>query len=182
MKSLILLLVGFLFYVNCCEGQRVYSDEQLIKYLPKGEREFQLSKQSFTLCDTSIISPNAVFVLSEYLCGQKCDSLHTFIRFFSDGKVFVSFPYQTYPKVHEFNDLSYGKYGRYIVKDGDIKIELYMNKQHGLMYMYAKPVNRGIQFYKTTGRGLGRILKVTRTTDAGFYRKDYTRLYNWPNN
>ena len=76
----------------------------------------------------------------------------------------------------ELNDRGYGKYGYYIVKDGKIKIELYMNRQHGMMYMFAKPVSTGIQFYKSQPTGfllLGGLFNATRTTDGGFYKKGY---------
>jgi hypothetical protein len=46
------------------------------------------------------------------------------------------------------------------------------------MYIFAKTVSNGIQFYKTTGRGRGQIMKVGKETDGGFYRKDYAKFYN----
>ncbi len=154
-----------------CNAQQAYSEEYQKKYLPKKEKKFVLSKQLFVLNDTAIISPNNVYV--NVLIGPppQGNSFYTYMRFFNDGKVFVSFPYLRHPTIEEFNDMTYGKYGRYIVKDGEIKIELYMNRQHGMMYMFAKPVSKGIQFYKTTGRGIGQILKVSKTTDGGFYQK-----------
>ena len=92
--------------------------------------------------------------------------------------MFVSFSYLSYPSVEEFNDLSYGKYGRYIIQDGKIKVELYMNKQYGMMYMYAKTTARGIQFYMSSATGMGGIFTRSRTTDGGDYRKAYTKFYN----
>ena len=161
----------FILSIHYCNAQHLYSEEQQKRYLPKKEKKFILSKELFTLSDTFFVSPKVVFVSSEFLCGQKCDYLFTYMRFFTDGKVFVSFPYLSYPNIQEFNDLTYGKYGRYVIKDGHIKIELYMNKQHGVMFMFAKPVLNGVQFYKTTGTGIGQILKVSKTTQGGFYRK-----------
>ena len=163
-------------YINYCDAQRALTDDQLVRYLPKKEKKFELSKKQFALSDTTIISQNAVYVLSEYLCGQKCDSLYTYMRFFNDGRVFVSFTYLSYPSKKELSDFSYGKYGRYIVDNEKIKVELYMDRQDGIMYMFARHVSDGIQFYKTSGRGIGQIIKVTRTTDDGYYRKTYTNF------
>lgn len=166
--------------LDCCIAQRVYSEVDQKRNLPKKIEEFKLDKQPFTLADTVIVSPNAVYVYADYLCGLKCDSMYFFIRFFNDGKIFWSFPYYSYPKEKEFNDLYYGKNGRYIVVDKKLQVEIFADKQSGIMYMFARPAADGIQFYKSTGRGLGKIMKVKRTTDGGFYRKAYTNLYNRP--
>jgi hypothetical protein len=178
MNCKILFIVSLIVRVSYCNAQQLYSAEVQKSYLPQKELKFNLSKKLFALNDTSIISCNATYVLSEYLCGEKCDSLYTYMRFFNDGRLFVSFPYLSYPGAKEFNDLNYGRYGRYIVKDGIIKTELYINKHDDMMYMFAKPVSNGIQFYKTTGRGIGQVMKVSKGTDAGLYKKDYTLLYN----
>lgn len=184
MKSKILFIVGFVICVHYCFAQRAFTDEQLKRYIPKKEKKFKLSKQSFTLSDTSIVSTNAVYVLTleeverkNYEIVKRTNS-YTYMRFFNDGKVFVSFSYLSYPSVEEFNDLSYGKYGRYVVENGEIIVELYMDNKYGIMFMFAKPVSTGIQFYASSFRR--HALIKNRSTDGGFYKKDYTKLYNFP--
>lgn len=180
MNKTVVAIVLCLVLGNCaCYAQRELSPEAQKPYLPKGTIKFELAEQPFMLTDTAVVSANAVYTRSGYFCGAKCDSSFTYMRFFEDGRVFVSFSYLSYPGVAEFNDLSYGKFGRYRIEEGGIlKVELYMDRQHGVMYMFAKPVSQDIQFYKTTGRGAGQVLKVTKTKKGGFYRKGYVKLYN----
>lgn len=85
----------------------------------------------------------------------------------------MSFAYLSFRTKEEFNDLSYGKFGRYLIKNGEIKVEMYMDKQDGVIYMYAKPILLGIQFYKVTASGFGQFMKVRRGTDGGLYEKHY---------
>lgn len=164
----------FIFLAECSFSQRALTDEQMKRYLPKKEVKFHLSETPVELIDTSILTLKGIYLQSEYLCAEKCDTLFTYMRFFSDGKVYVSFAYLSYPTKKEFYDLSYGKFGRFIIEDSNkIKIELFMNREHGIMYMWARPTENGIQFYKTSGRGLGQILKVSRERDGGYYQKVY---------
>jgi hypothetical protein len=92
--------------------------------------------------------------------------------------VFISFAYLSYPSVEEFNDLSYGKYGRYIVKDGEVIVEIYMDKVWGVMCMFAKPLSKGIQFYALAGRP--KAIFKNKNHGKSFYQKAYTKLYNYP--
>lgn len=183
MKSKILFIVSFVVSVHYCCAQRAFTDEQLKKEIPKKEVKYKLSKQAFALSDTSIVSINAVYVLTfeeverkNYEVVKRSNS-YTFMRFFNDGRVFISFAYLSYPSIEEFNDLSYGKYGRYIAENGEITIEFYMNKQYGVMFMFAKPITSAIQFYATSFRR--HALIKNKSTDGGFYKKEYTKLYNW---
>jgi hypothetical protein len=183
MKSKTLFIISFVISVHYCFAQRAFTDEQLKKELPKKEIKYKLSKQAFTLNDTSIVSSNAVYVLmleeverKNYEVVKRSNS-YTFMRFFNDGRVFISFAYLSYPSAEEFNDLSYGKYGRYILKDGEIIIEFYQNRQYGVMFMFAKSVPTGVQFYATAYKM--KALIKNRSTDGGYYKKDYPKLYNY---
>src|SRR6218665_1103160 len=148
MKSKTLFIVSFFLSVHYSFAQRALSEKTINRYsLPHKKVKYKLSKQPFILNDASIVPTNAVFVSSEYLCGEKCDTSYVFMRFFNNGRVFVSFSYLSYPSVEEFNDLSYGQYGLYIVKDGEVIVEIYMDKASGVMCMFAKPLSTGIQFY-----------------------------------
>ena len=177
MKSKTLFIISFVLCVYHSFAQRELSEEQKNKYLPHKKVKYKLSKQAFILNDTSIVSTNAVFVASEYLCGEKCDTSYTFMRFFNDGRVFISFVYLSYPSAEEFNDLSYGKYGRYIVKEGEVIVEVYMDKVWGVMCMFAKPLSTGIQFYALAGRP-NAIFK-NKNHGKSFYQKTYPKLYNY---
>jgi len=165
-------------------AQRAFTDDQLKKEFPRKEVKYKLAKMPFELSDTSFVSINAVYILqlheTEWKDYKRVDSTtsYTYMRFFNDGRVYISFAYLSYPTAEEFNDLSYGKYGRYVVKDGKITVEFYMNRQYGVMFMFATPVRTGVQFYATSG-GM-KPLFIERDTTGGYYRKDYTDLYTWP--
>lgn len=180
MKNKITFLFSSILSVCFCNAQPAFSKEQLRAYLPKKEAKFKLPRQFFN--DSTVISTNAIYIKTSeeeeqenYQVTKRVESF-IYLRFFNDGRIFISFPYLSYPNNEEFNDLTYGKFGRYVVKDKEIKIELYMDKEDGMMYMFANPVANGIQFYKSTGTGVGEVLKVSKTTDEGFYRKDYAKL------
>ncbi len=179
MKNKLLAIFCVLFFVNYCMGQRAFSMDQLKRYIPKKVPKFTLAKYTSILADTSILSTKVVYIKTSseeerkgYKVVNKTTS-YTVMRFFDSGKVFISFPYLSYPSHAEANDFIYGKFGYYIIKNGKIKIELYMDKWDGRMYKFARSVYNGIQFYKLSGTGIGQILKVSRSTDDGFYHKDY---------
>ena len=117
-----------------CLAQREFPNYDIKKELPKKEIKYKLAKQALSLSDTTLINSKVAYISSEYLCGFGCDSSYTIMRFFDDGKVFISATYLSYPKFAEFNDLNYGRYGRYIVKDGKIIVEFYQNKQYGIQF------------------------------------------------
>lgn len=167
------VLAFFQFFI--CNSQCAYTIDELKEFLPKKEIKFKLNKKPFLLIDSSIVSNKIRFVniieeenRKDYKIVTSIKS-YTFIKFFDDGRVFVSFPYLSFPNKVEFNNYSYGKFGRYIFNKNKIKIELFMDRRDGVMFMYAKVVNNGILFYKTTGVGLGQIMKVSNTTDGGQY-------------
>jgi hypothetical protein len=171
-----ILIIGFLLLqLNNSYGQRVFSDETLKNYLPKKEKRFTLSKKPFVLKDTNVVSLNAIYSrkLTE-VDNNVIESveLYNFIKFFPDGRVFFSFPYISFPTRKEIDDFTYGKFGRYVVNGEKIKIEFFMNKQDGIMFLYANPTFPGLQFYKTTGSGfLGKNLKVN------MIKEDYSKEY-----
>ena len=71
--------------------------------------------------------------------------------------------------------MTYGKYGWYVIKDGEIIIEFYQNRQYGVMFMFAKTVSTGIQFYATSYNMNAKI--KNKSTEGGYYQKKYTRKF-----
>src|SRR5687767_12514293 len=126
MKGKIFLIISVIFSVHFCHAQRALTMEKMEDYLPPKTTKFELSNQLFELKDTSIITPNAVYVIEskDVVTSKK---RYTYLRFFNDGKAFISFAYLSYPGVEEFNDLSYGRPAFYTIKDGDVIIEFYMD-------------------------------------------------------
>ena len=162
----VLMVFGFALH-----AQRALTDEQTKRYQPPATLEYFLSSQPFELKDSTVISVSAVYVSKQYLCAEKCDTLYNFMRFYSDGRVFVSFEYKSYPSVDEIKDDQYGKFGRYVVQMNQIKVELYQSRQHGIEFMHAKPVNDGLRFFKTT-RTVERKQKVYKGKDNVLYKKN----------
>jgi hypothetical protein len=183
MKGKIFLLIIVISSLNICHAQRALKKEEMEDYLPGVTAKFELSNQLFELKDTSVITSNAVYVLeSKDLVTSK--KKYTYLRFFVDGKAFISFAYLSYPGVEEFNDLSYGRPAFYTIKDGQVIVEFYMDKAWGVMSMVARPSPTGIEFYKLTGgpdiKTKTKEKSANNRTDNSFYKKVYTRLYNWP--
>ena len=146
MKNKLLAIFCVLFFVNYCMGQRAFSMDQLKRYIPKKVPKFTLAKYTSILADTSILSTKVVYIKTSseeerkgYKVVNKTTS-YTVMRFFDSGKVFISFPYLSYPSHAEANDFIYGKFGYYIIKNGKIKIELYMDKWDGFYHKdYINP-------------------------------------------
>ncbi|MCS3799159.1 hypothetical protein [Niastella sp. OAS944] len=114
----------------------------------------------FELKDTSVISPNAVYVRGK--------NTYSFIRFFKDGKALVSFDYLSYPTEEQFNDFSYCRPAYYTIKDDQVIVEFYQGKASGVMRMVARRLNNG-----------GLEFSFSQKQETGFYRKDHTKLYKW---
>src|SRR5687767_11174742 len=108
MKKIIVLIVNTIILVHYSSAQRAVKPEDMEDYLPPKSTKFALANQLFELKDTSVITPNAVYVMEQKQV-VKPPKTYTYIRFFKDGKAFISFSYLNYPNEEEFNDLSYGR-------------------------------------------------------------------------
>lgn len=168
-----LILIVLLFSVYSSFSQKALNDEQIKKYLPKKEIKYKLSRKTYFLADTAFVSLNAIYLNSEYLCGNGCDTFYTYLRFFEDGRVFFSFSYMSNPTKEELNDFSYGKFGRYIIqKDSIITIELYQDRYTGIEFLHAKKTENGIQFFSHGVRNPKCIFNK-KDTSGGYYEKKY---------
>jgi hypothetical protein len=146
-------------------GQKVLSKESQLSQSPPLKIKYRLDKK-FVSPGNNVISYEDIYLRKEYLCGLRCDTMFTFIRFYSDGRVFVSFPYRTMPTTEQIMDLSYGKYGRYVTRETNkVIVELYMTKQYGVMFMYGTILSDTLQFYATSNRY--KPLFKQRETDGG---------------
>jgi|GEM_PF-1398532 len=179
----ILVIVVLLFVNKLIVAQRAFTDNQLKNEFPKKAVKYKLAKMPFELADTLSVSTNSIYVYQRKTNPNDPKHInipfsYKYMRFFEDGRVYISFAYLGYPTTAEFNDLGYGKFGRYLVNDNKITIEFYMGRQYGVMFMFAHPVPTGIQFYASSGSM--RPLFVEKDTTGGYYRKHYANLYNWP--
>jgi hypothetical protein len=203
MNRIAILLLSSSFIAHYTYAQRAVREEDMAYYLPKKTTRFKLANQLFELKDTSVISPNAVYVQEmisrEYANYQLISETKTynFIRFFKDGKALISFDYLSYPTEEQFNDFSYCRPAYYTIKDDQVIIEVYQDKQWGVIDMVARRLNNGgLEFYRQAGDPDVKIRKNDKDTsvnrkdnkpkspflykrETAFYRKDYTKLYKW---
>jgi hypothetical protein len=202
MKRIVMLLLSSSFIAHYTYAQRAIKEEDMRDYLPKKTTRFELANQLFELKDTSVISPNAVYVQEmisrEYANYQVISETkrYNFIRFFKEGKALVSFDYLSYPTEEQFNDLSYCRPAYYTIKDGQVIIEIYQDKQWCVINMVARRLNNGgLEFYRLARDPDVKIRKNDKDTSVNrkdnrpkgvfykrettFYRKDYTKLYKW---
>ena len=202
MKKTTILLLSSLIAAHFSHAQRALREEDLANNLPKKTTKFELANQLFELKDTTVISPNAVYVqemvTQEYANYQVISETKTynFIRFFKDGKALVSFDYLSYPTVEQFNDFSYCRPAYYTIKDGQVIVEIYQDKVWNVQSMVARRLNNGgLEFYRLANAPDVKIKQHDKDTsvnrkdnkpkgffykrETAFYRKDYTKLYKW---
>ena len=97
MKCKTLFIISFVISIHYCFSQRAFTNDQLIKEFPKKEVKYKLSKRANALSDSSVVSANAVYVLESEEVEHKNDEIvrklksYTWMRFFNDGRVFISF-------------------------------------------------------------------------------------------
>jgi hypothetical protein len=202
MKRIAILVVSSLITTHYAQAQRALKQEDLAYNLPSKTTKFELANQLFELKDTSVISPNAVYVQEmvsqEYANYQVISETKTynFIRFFKDGKALVSFDYLSYPTAEQFNDFSYCRPAYYTIKDSQVIVEIYQDKVWNVQSMVARRLNNGgLEFYKLAKDPDVKIRKNDKDTsvnrkdnrpkefffkrETALYRKDYTKLYKW---
>lgn len=172
MKNKIILVLGIVFCVHYfCGAQQALTKEQQEKYYPAKKRKFKLAKKVFVLTDTSVITTNAVYVNEQLPIAQEQYATYVYFRFFNDGRMFISYPYKSYPSAEEFNDLSYGEYMRYVIEDGGrIKMEVVGN-YNKLAFIYGKSYGDKIMTYVTR-----RDWKKDRPQPRSVYQKKNTPL------
>jgi hypothetical protein len=177
MKRIVIFLLSSSFIAHYTYAQRAIKEEDIKNYLPPKTTRFELAHQLFELKDTSVISPNAVYVQEtvsrEYANYQVISETkrYNFIRFFKDGKALISFDYLSYPTAEQFNDFSYCRPAYYTIKDDQVVVEIYQDKQWGVMNMVARRLNNGgLEFYRLANDPDVKIKKNDKDTSVN--RKD----------
>jgi hypothetical protein len=135
-------------------AQRLKSDDILKKYesYQRPKSKFKLYKKNKIAEHKALkvlpIDTNAVYVSGMFDKYQN-DTIYTYFRFFSNGEVFLSHEYISFPTEQEFNDLSYGKWGMYTVKEGELIMEIFVRGFPSVYwYNYAKIESEKLKFYK----------------------------------
>lgn len=79
---------------------------------------FSLAEKATPLNSTGLIDTNAIYV-------EKFNRDYSFIRFFSDGRVFESHNLNYFPTNEDINNLGYGRAGYYKIVENELVIETF---------------------------------------------------------
>jgi hypothetical protein len=87
--------------------------------------KFWMYRSDSVLVDTSRIRIDGVYFWQKEIkqLDGNLKRLHSFCRFFENGRVFFSCAYASPPSLIELNDLCYGNYGHYKVENNLLIIE-----------------------------------------------------------
>lgn len=186
MRIVIVILSLILLISFDTDAQRAISNKFYQKFnekfpqVPRNEFKFNKRKYINRLKNKNIwnlIDTNAVYI-SKFYFSQINDSAYSFSRFFSTGEIFISDPYLTIPTDSQCNDLSYGKWNMYTIKNnGDIVIE---TPAYGdfvkWYYNYGNIEDDKITWYKTH---LGRLITNANQRIHFVWYKKKVKLYNY---
>lgn len=119
-------------------------------------------------------------VYESSLLDETGDSTYSFIRFFSDGRVFLSDRYSHKPQEVDFNSLKSGQKAYFdVVEKGNVRIEFYINGKDGYDYYYYKVYEDSIVCYlhrtNINGGTKNKLNFVKKRKDAKLmtYEKDW---------
>jgi hypothetical protein len=154
-KLFLLFFVIVLFPVEIL-AQRVLTNEEL----KENDYSYQHPKKKFKFAKNKYIArlktltpfpidTNAVYTSSSFNSNIK-DTTYYFFRFFGTGEVFISYEYRNMPTEKECNDLTYGNWGMYNFKKGNLITESrVLHDFVAFHYNYAKiDKNNNLRFYK----------------------------------
>jgi hypothetical protein len=111
----ILIIILFISTNHTLLGQECYTN----CHSTKKNYNFKLLKKEGLNIDTNLVKVSGVYI-TKFEGGM---GTYEFIRFFENGRVFLSCGYCSYPTIEELNNLNYGDFGYYIIKDGEVKVE-----------------------------------------------------------
>jgi hypothetical protein len=133
--------------------------------LPEGgyrpiENKFELAKRQFQLDQTTYLDTTSIYV-RRYLSGIDNDSTYCFFRFFGNGRVFWSKPFDQWPVSNEeVNNLPSGNVGYYeLTNRNEIALEFFL------------PDASGNPYYTFYGRATG---------DSIVIDLEENRYFTWP--
>jgi hypothetical protein len=158
-------------------------DEGTLNWLASLEEvEFKMDHEKFECCDSSIISTHIAYEgkMSSHGFDLGAQPTYTYrwIRFSTDGRVCLSWYYSSYPTFDEMNDFKYVKYGRYRVEKDKLIIEWPLGKDDRNVFMFARKVPSGVEFYADAKRRHGWV----RFRKEGYplYEKSNYTFSTWP--
>lgn len=154
-------------------AQKLYPDSVLKQngWTEKSRYKFSKNrnvKQVRQACLNGIIDTASIYVLAKYYADYG-DTLFSYLRFFSGGEVFTSYLYLSIPGKDEYNNLKYGHWDMYSVKNHNIIIEFYQPLLVGTVYDFAEIKEDRIKFYKSR---IGR-LSMNSTSPINYELKRY---------
>ncbi len=95
--------------------------------------KFRLIKKTGINVDSNYVKTTAIYVNTFMDDGNVMK--YSFLRFFPNGKVYISCLYRSFPTNDELNDLTYGDYGEYRLDSTRLTIETH-SASAGYYYQY----------------------------------------------
>lgn len=127
------VIISLILSIILCVNLRI-SAQPCFSYKAKKKR-FKIVKREGIVIDTNKIKLNGVYLWKLNNVNSVKDTFYLFIRFFNNCRVFKSGPYCSCPTVLQLNDLTYGSYGQYMIKEDKLIIESYSGPG-GYYYQY----------------------------------------------
>jgi hypothetical protein len=137
-------------------GQRLYDENTALSLKDSKETNFDLDRNCSQYIDSSIVSLKSIYIrkFGGHIC-RGCTNknyLYEWLKFMSDGKVYLSLPFESYPNTEERSDLNYAIVCRYNIKNGIIVIEVPQLKGFGTYFLYGEKNQNGIEFFARSRR------------------------------
>lgn len=130
-------------------SQAVIPFSEQKRYYEQNKIKYELSKYPFKLSDTELISTNAIYIHKFFpVIQSQHDTSFSFYKFFSDGRIFASGTYLSVPNKEERVNYIYGYFGRYILNDSTVTIEIYSGFGTGVWFFFGKCSSERISLYK----------------------------------
>lgn len=165
--NILLKILFFTLFINySLSAQECRGASTRYKY------KFKLLKEKKISVDTSKIKINGIYLREreERDIDGKPIKVYYFRRFFSNGKMYSSSGYCSFPTEKDFNNLKYGFYSEYCIEDDKIIIEGYA-PWRGYVLSYYKIVGDKIV---SVGRSDRKFTKdVVINYDAAPYISEY---------
>ncbi len=120
---------------NRCHGQPCG------KYCTKEKFRFTINKKHAFHTDTSLVKTNGI-----YMCMPQSNDgtpRYKFIRFFENGRTYLSGDYCSFPMPDAIEDLKFGFYGAYTVSGDSVIVEMYGENGYGKTIFL--PINNGLK-------------------------------------
>jgi hypothetical protein len=112
---------SLLLFFLCCFCIQAVS-QKCGCYIDPKKQHFKL-RNKFKLTDTLQVKVNGVYLYTYVNEVDSSKTISRFYRFYPDGRVFVSCDYCSHPTLKELQDITYGGFSWYRIRENSIEVE-----------------------------------------------------------